>query len=433
MASQCEASCSRTASFSEPDVRRLDYSSESDFSEPEEQAQKGDRVSLSSVHRQKVLLKEHNLDRRYSREESPWFTKFEEWCQSSVGKKAPMAKTTVERTLRYLLNILFLLDSSAVNFDLLWEATSVEKLINDVADKVGGGPSGKMMKVDAIMNFFKFVIHYTSRCPREHPFGKNTQLVLQDYQDIRSGFNRERRLQTVRIQEEEEELDGMEEVITCFVNDPALRKRCIDTIEEGKNAELVLKPDQMFVMRYILAVMTYTNAQRSGAVLAITVNDVKQARKDQKKKGGLMEIKVYKHKTGVQSAAHLVVAPFLVPILRGYVKYVRPKSKCDAVFTQGDGKPIKSNFHGIHIKRLGADVELELPSATMARKIASSISAACLESKDLHDLTQFMSHSYRTANHYYRNIGARKRRHDAYGKLQENLHLDVGLTKRSKD
>ena len=162
--------------------------------------------------------------------------------------------------------------------------------------------------------FFKFVIHYTSRCPRDHPFGKNPDLVLQDYQDIRSGFNRERRLQTVRIQEEEEELDGMEEIITCFVNDQTLRKRCTDTIEEGKNAELVLKPDQMFVMRYILAVMTYTNAQRSGAVLAITVNDVKQARQQQKKKGGLMEIKVYKHKTGVQSAAHLVVAPFLVPI-----------------------------------------------------------------------------------------------------------------------
>ena len=45
MASQCQPSCSG-ASYSEPDVRRLDYSSESDFSEPEEQVQKGDRVSL---------------------------------------------------------------------------------------------------------------------------------------------------------------------------------------------------------------------------------------------------------------------------------------------------------------------------------------------------------------------------------------------------
>ena len=112
---------------------------------------------------------------------------------------------------------------------------------------------------------------------------------------------------------------------------------------------------------------------------------------------------------------------------------MRPKCKCDAVFTQGDGKPIKSSFHGIHIKRLSADVEMQLPSATMARKIASSISAACLESKYLHEVMQFMSHSDRTANHYYRNIGARKRRHDAYGKLQENLHLDVGLPKRSKE
>ena len=84
-----------------------------------------------------MLLKEHNLDRRYSKEDSTWFTKFEDWCQSSVGKKAPMAKTTVERTLRYLMNILFLLDGSAVNFDLLLEATSVEKLINDMAEKVG--------------------------------------------------------------------------------------------------------------------------------------------------------------------------------------------------------------------------------------------------------------------------------------------------------
>ena len=141
MASQCQPSCSGTASYSEPDVRDLDNLSNSDFSEPEEQAQKGDRVSLSSVHRQKVLLKEHKLDQRYSKEDSPWFTKFEDWCQSSVGKKATMAKTTVERTLRYLMNVLFLLDGSAVNFDLLWEATSVEKLINDVAEKVGGGLS----------------------------------------------------------------------------------------------------------------------------------------------------------------------------------------------------------------------------------------------------------------------------------------------------
>ena len=88
MASQCQASCSGTASYSEPDVRELDNISESDFSEPEEEAQKGDRVSLSSVHRQKVLLKEHNLDRRYSKEDSTWFTKFEEWCHSSVGKKS---------------------------------------------------------------------------------------------------------------------------------------------------------------------------------------------------------------------------------------------------------------------------------------------------------------------------------------------------------
>ena len=86
MASQCEASCSGTASYSEPDVCRLDSSSESDFSEPEEQAQKAGRVSLSSVRRQKVLLKEHKLDQRYSKEDSPWFTKLIGLrCTFSVG------------------------------------------------------------------------------------------------------------------------------------------------------------------------------------------------------------------------------------------------------------------------------------------------------------------------------------------------------------
>ena len=87
------------------------------------------------------------------------------------------------------------------------------------------------------------------------------------------------------MREEEEDI-GVEEIISSFVNNISFLNRASNIIQMAKEGK-VHKSDFLFLCRYVMATLTYVNAQCCGAVLAITVSGLKKAKK--KKNSGSKE------------------------------------------------------------------------------------------------------------------------------------------------
>ena len=205
---------------------------------------------------------------------------------------------------------------------------------------------------------------------------------LGQYQCIRTNRENDRKRQDNFVCEQEEaDLDN--EAVTQIVTSPTIREKALSVTSQAKaSGKRPSRTDSVFVTRYLFAVLIYRNAQRPGAVVNMTLSELKRGRQLQRDKGGQLEVKVFKHKTAQAGPAYITVPDNIAPILAKYVKYVRPETRFNQVLILSSGHPVRTNNASANLARLGRSLGISLLSATTSRKTASSINAAKLSQDD---------------------------------------------------
>ena len=352
---------------------------------------------------------------------------FKQWLPLAVGKRRMLAEATRKKALHYMAGITYLLDPTSVDESKVLDASNVESKLEELASNTGLGPSGFLARIDALIHFVRFLLYKAERavslpsCSSSSSSNVQTlQFVLGQYRCIRTNREKDRKRQDNFVREQEEEADLDNEAVTQIVTSPTIREKALSVTSQAKaSGKRPSRTDSVFVTRYLFAVLIYRNAQRPGAVVNMTLSELKRGRQLQRDKGGQLEVKVFKHKTAQAGPAYVTVPDNIAPILAKYVKYVRPETRFNQVLILSSGHPVRTNNASANLARLGRSLGISLPSATTSRKTASSINAAKLSQDDASKTAALMSHSTDTASRYYRNIGARQRREETFRLMQK--------------
>jgi hypothetical protein len=193
------------------------------------------------------------------------------------------------------------------------------------------------------------------------------------------------------------------DTITNVVDSEQLWVSFSNTIDKTKHREDVSYKDLKLAMSSVMLCVKLKSMQRPGAVCNCTIEEYRAA----KFTNGTYIIKVKEHKTSQQGTAKLTMDPVLMNRLRLYFKYIRPclvepGRDSDRLFILPGSVPI-TKFSNIETF-VKTHLEIDIPTSTMARKIATTCAARSLGDSENTLITAQMSHQQGVSNRHYRAI-----------------------------
>ena len=176
--------------------------------------------------------------------------------------------------------------------------------------------------------------------------------------------------------------------------------------------------------RYLLCYMLYTNAQRPGAVMNMTIGEVQAAEAVHRCSTTFYRIRVWEHKTTASfGSAGIIVPSGIYSMLRSYIECVRQEGEDeDPVFLTNNGNPLSKA--GNELENLARSLNEEVPlTPSLNRKILATTAAANLEDDQLRVVANHMTHDIKTATKYYHIQKDAETAMDAYQLLNTSVRL----------
>jgi hypothetical protein len=257
------------------------------------------------------------------------------------------------------------------------------------------GPEGQLSKlerVSAALNFLKMTKRITTEMIQD------TELHIQQWK--RTLRSQKSSLQVKRIEEVSEMNLSMDQ-ITQVVDNQEMWGRYDKTMKRFKKHQEVTESEQKIALATIMTCIMLKSSQRPGAVTNCTIAEYRAATTTS---DGTTVIKVFNHKTGQQGTAKLTLDTQLHQRLNNYFNYMRPLlaqpgNDIDELFILPGSTKVRkfSNLETL-LKRT---LKIDIPSATMARKIGATCAARCLDYQTNQLITKQMSHQPHVSAMYY--------------------------------
>ena len=260
------------------------------------------------------------------------------------------------------------------------------------------GPEGQLSKlegVSAALQFLKLTKNFSTEMKSTI---QDTELYIQQWK--RTLRSQKSTLQIQRIERASEMNFNLQQV-TKVVEHPEMWGRYHKTIRKLKRNKEVSETELKFSLAAIMVTTMLKSCQRPGAVVNCTVAEYENATTTS---NGTTVVKVFNHKTGQQGTAKLTFDSQSYQRLKAYYKYIRPRlaqpgRDIDLLFIlPGSAKVLKFSNMVAVLKRT---LKIEIPSATLARKIGATCAAKSLDYQTNQLVTRQMSHQPEVSARYY--------------------------------
>ena len=301
-------------------------------------------------------------------------------------------------------------DSIATDISKVLYATGKEKLdmanltdrkklllFIDQIKEIGVGPEGQLTKLERLCDCYEYLRKTRGE---DDDLMKAISGIQSDVNRWKKTLRGEKQKLVVQRLEKTSDMELTLESITSVVDCEELWVSFSNTIDRIKRREEVTNTDLKLAMSCVMLCVKLKSMQKPGAVCNCTIEEYRAVRFT----NGAYVIKVKEHKTSQLGTAKLTMDPVLMNRLRFYFKYIRPclaepGKDSDRLFILPGSVPI-TKFSNIEsfVKRLN------IPTSTMARKIATTCAARSLGESANTLITAQMSHQPAVSNRHYRAI-----------------------------
>lgn len=178
----------------------------------------------------------------------------------------------------YLEQLLHKLNLKQVDFDRLKDVLVVTELLKGFQEETKTPPSGIMSRCSAIMHWFLFKEHTV-------PMEATAEAALQErmysklheqYRRLHNSYKPARRRQDAMLCVEEEDKAVSTTFVEELLQSKKARRRVKSIMNDAKRGHLIGPQKFSFLLRYVTAIIAYTNVQRSGAVLNMCLHKFKK-------------------------------------------------------------------------------------------------------------------------------------------------------------
>lgn len=183
-----------------------------------------------------------------------------------------------------------------------------------------------MTRASVLMHWFRFkadtlsMVAFTDVVLEEQLLAK----ILKRYTQLNTSFKLQHQRQDAMMRVEEEELPADTSFVKELLHSKEAKRRLLSTLRRAKKGQDIALGDYKFYLRYVTAVITYTNAQRTGAVLNMRLKEYRRARKKGAVEGGL-PIRVWHHKTvESHSCADVFIGAEVIGLIDDYLHWAAP-------------------------------------------------------------------------------------------------------------
>jgi len=215
-----------------------------------------------------------------------------------------------------------------------------------------------------------------------------------------------------------------EESATMLLDSKLLQQKVNEAIIKAKERTNFTPKDHKLVLGYLAAQLIYTNAQRSGVVQYMTINEYM---KRQQLHDNTI-IQVHKHKTSRRKGPAQIVInnSMVINHLNDYFLHIRTPLRAaneeleERMFLMATGTEFRKVYETIN--NIAEQFDLSVPTPTTHRKMVASDATEELAPQDVEILQDHMSHSRSTAERYYqkKTVNAALRSHHNIDKLVQN-------------
>lgn len=287
------------------------------------------------------------------------------------------------------------------------------KLYLEKTESLGVGVEGRLTKLERLRDCLDYLKHYHN----EVDLKKEIEEIEIHLSKWKSVYRNEKQKLIVHRLEKMAELDLSLDAITQVVDNPEMWVKFEQTINDLKHGLAVTDETLKSAMGSVMISIVLKSYQRPGAVCNCTIKEYQAAQVTD----GILIIRVKEHKTDTHGTAKLTVDTPLKKHLDSYFKYVRPKlvspgADIPNLFILPGGSKVSKL--GNLVRFLQNNLDIQIPTCTMARKIAATNAARSMDDQSNALVSKQMSHSDAVGKRYYRAIGGQKDTALAYRKLE---------------
>ncbi len=333
------------------------------------------------------------------------FQAFISFLQSDEGKRRQQSEA--EAIATDVAKYLAFCSASVLRWNYLWELAEVRRFLACLK-KHGIGVDGRLTKLDRLttaLAYIKLDVVDDTDYMLLGKLGRALDRLSAIKATLRPKKVAKRTQQLEALSSSPLSLDE----VTAVIDNPELWAHFDCTVKQCKSGSVVANNDLALTTAAMLALLTFKNWQRAGAVVHMTAEEFHEARREPVEGEELLVVMVKAHKTGIKGSAKLTLASGDAKCLVRYYRHIRPKldPACwnDCFLLLPGGKPVEQVYQVMRkLEVFGTPV----PSATRVRKIGATVSAQTLTSaRDVSLIGTHMSHTLETQQEYYRaNRGA---------------------------
>ena len=325
----------------------------------------------------------------------PELNMFKKYLMGLAGKKK--GEKAANAIVKDISKALYYYNSKELDWAGITDRSNLLRFM-DKLEALEMGPEGQLSKLEGVSSALHFLITTKTLSTEMKSTIHETEVYMQQWK--RTLRSQKVSLQIQRIEMTSEMNLSMDQ-ITKVVDNPEMWARYDKTIRQLKRNKKVAEIELKIALAAIMISIMLKSSQRPGAVTNCTVDEYRNATTTS---DGTTVIKVFNHKTGQQGTAKLTLDPQMHERLNDYFSYMRP-------YLAEPGKDIDSLFilpGSVHVHKfsnmeaiLKRHLRIEIPSATLARKIGATCAARSLDYQANQLVTKQMSHQPEVSARYY--------------------------------
>ncbi len=330
----------------------------------------------------------------------PTFQELVTFLRSAEGKSRKLAEA--EAIAIDVSKFLAFCNQKNLRWDYLWNIRKVRQFLAEL-EEMGIGVDGQLTKIDRLCTALKF---YRLEIIDEDDADLDNRVAraVLRLDSMKSGM---RPLKVTKRASQLEMLSAQElslDQVTAVVDNEEMWADFDDTVQALRMKRDVDEKDLLLATSALMALLLFKNWQRPGAAANLTVQEYNEATEIQVGEKVLTVLRVKAHKTGVKGSAKLSLEREDARRMTKYYRWIRPQ--LDPTGTNPTflplpgGRPITSGNK--LLRKLEAEYNIEIPTATMVRKMGATISAQRITSaSDIALIGTQMSHTPDTRERYY--------------------------------
>ena len=333
----------------------------------------------------------------------PEIKKYNEYLRSYDGERksereAEAIATDVSKFLRYA--------SEKVDWLHIMNPQKVRSYLEHLEKKAACGVDGCLTKLQRISKALSYITQ--ELYPNDKKIFFRCQQVAERYAKWRRVLQKERTLKSkLRLEKVSDKARPLSQMVALTHHKPLW-----DNIAQLllQAATTTLPPnEQRNVVAALVGLIVQKNWQRPGVATCATLEEFEASEKVDEDGPTVMVMRVSRHKTARQGAAHVVMTVQDYELIRKYVRRIRPKQDPSGLhnelFLLPGPKPVQNA--AALMQGLGRQYNIDVQTPTSLRKTGAT--AAISLGRDETTLIQrHMSHAPSTAAKYYQAVTGRK-------------------------